>query len=149
MPLGKREAFDLQDLVAMREELRCDAVLFGKITSFMSYPRMQMGLYLRLLDLRGGRVLWGADHVWDMTDKGVEYRAERYYKQNLRDVYGPADSSVMLMSPSAFQRFVAHEIAQTMVPDVEPDPDARRQREAKQYGSTQRKKAVREYFTDY
>jgi hypothetical protein len=116
VPLDRREAFTLTDLTAIRKELRCDALLFGKITNFMPYPRMQMGLYLRLLDLKEGKLLWGVDHIWDMTDRKVERRAEKFFRDHMRDLYGPADAGVLLMSPAAFQRFVAFEISQTMAP---------------------------------
>lgn len=126
VPLDKREAFTLTDLTAIRQELRCDAILFGRITNFMPYPRMQMGLYLRLLDLKEGRLLWAVDHIWDMTDKIVECRAEKFFQDHMRDLYGPADSGVLLMSPAAFHRFVAFEISGTMVP--KPPAEQRRAR---------------------
>jgi len=126
VPLDKREAFTLRDLAAIRQELRCDALLFGKITSFLPYPRMQMGLYLRLLDLKEGKLVWGLDHIWDMTDRVVERRAENFFKEHMRDLYGPANSSVLLMSPAAFQRFVAYEASRTLSPQSAEERERQR-----------------------
>lgn len=125
--LDKREAFTLEELARLQDELHCDALLFGKVTQFLPYPQMQIGLYLRLLDLREGRLVWGVDHLWNMTNTIVEDRAERFFKYRMRDLYGPADSNVLLMSPSAFERFVAYEVAATLGPlsaDEERDEKA-------------------------
>ena len=144
LPLDKREAFTLADLTSIRQELRCDALLFGRITNFLPYPRMQMGLYLRLLDLKGGKLLWAVDHMWDMTDREVELRAEGFYEGRMRDLYGPAKSDVLLMSPAAFHRFVAFEISQTLAPQSASD----RQKQAGLL-TDRRSRAFRKIFKDF
>ena len=121
LPIDKRDALTVQELAQMRKDLRCDAILFGRITHFMSYPRMQMGLYMKLMDLKDGRLVWAVDHVWDMTDSETEDRAKHFFKHHLRNLYEPANENFLLMSPSAFEQFVAWETARTMfVPQRNP-----------------------------
>lgn len=114
LPIEKREALTVQELAQMRQDLRCDAILFGRVTNFMSYPRMQMGLYMRLLDLKDGRLVWAVDHTWDMTDSETEDRAKHFFKHHMRNLYEPANENFLLMSPGAFEQFVAWETARTM-----------------------------------
>jgi len=144
VPFDKREAFTLEDLTRIRQALRCDALLFGKITNFLPYPRMQVGLYLRLLDLKQGKLLWAVDHIWDMTDRTVEARAQDFYENRMRDLYGPTASGVLLMSPAAFHRFVAFEVSQTLAPQSKSD----RQRQAGLL-TDRRVRALRENFENY
>ncbi len=113
LPLQRREAYTLAQLARMREELRCDAVLFGSVTHFQPHPRMQAGLYLRLLDLRDGKLIWGIDHIWDTTDKQLELRAKDFWNERMRDGYAPATWTLIMKSPRAFQKFVAYEAAKT------------------------------------
>jgi len=55
LPLRSREGFTIEQLNAIRQALRCDAVLLGEVTQFLPHPRMQAGLSLRLIDLKNGR----------------------------------------------------------------------------------------------
>ena len=119
LPLNKRGNFSLRELERMRDELACDAVVFGRITHCEPYPRRQIGLYLLLLDLRAGRLLWGVDHTWDTTDKETTERLKDYFSDRMRDGYGPADWRMARMSPRMFHEFVAHEVCATL-----PDPNA-------------------------
>ena len=114
LPLDKREAFTMAELKKMREELRSDAVLFGAVTNFQTHPRMRMGLYLRLLDLAAGTLVWGIDHTWDSTDKATEKRMKDFFDSQMREGYTPADWRLARMSPRTFQKFVAYEIAETL-----------------------------------
>lgn len=127
LPLDKREAYLLEDLADIRNELRCDAILFGRITEFASYPRMQIGLYLRLLDLKQGRLIWAVDHIWSMDDKVVRARSERFVREEKPGAYGPMDSEILRMSPTAFAGFVAFETAETLWPAGKPAKSAESQ----------------------
>lgn len=110
--VGRR--WSLQELQQLRQGLGCDAVLFGAINTFQPYPRMQIGLYLRLVDLKDGRLIWAVDHVWDTRDKAIELRIRNYFKNNLAREYEPADWEMGSISPGLFEKFVAWEIAETM-----------------------------------
>jgi hypothetical protein len=87
------------------------------MSDFRPHPRMQMGLSLRLLDLKRGQLAWAVDHVWDTTDKAVEKRIERYFNDQIRSGYEPMDSRLIMISPKAFEKFIAYEVAETL-PDA-------------------------------
>lgn len=121
LPLATDRSPTLREMRTIRNALDCDAVLFGSARSMQPFPRMQVELYLRLLDLREGRVIWAIDHTWDTTRRTTEARVRRYAEMQLRSGYGPADWRVVLMSPRHFSEFVAHEAGGTLDPPPEPE----------------------------
>lgn len=119
--------FTLEQLKKLRETFGCDGLLLGSMSDFRPHPRMQMGLSLRLLDLKRGRLAWAVDYVWDTTDKAIEKRIERYFNDRIRSGYEPMDWRVVMISPKAFEKFIAHEVAETL-------PDAARLRKHRRGG---------------
>ena len=123
----------LRDLSDLRTALGCDALMVGSMTEFRPYPRMHMGLYLRLLDLRRGRLLWGVDHVWEATEKATQKRIEGFYRRVMREGNDPVESDLASVSPRAFQKFIAWEVAESLEfpnrPTLKPTgaPDGGRQ----------------------
>jgi hypothetical protein len=123
LPLDRLGALEVQELAAIRKALNCHAVLFGRITHFQPHPRMKMGLHLKLLELRDGRLVWGIDHVWDTAERNVENRICRYFRREIRSGYEPLGPELVLKSPRAFERFVAYEVANTLPPrHLPPQP---------------------------
>jgi hypothetical protein len=116
LPIDRVEAFTVDELAKIREKLQCGAVLFGRVSHFKPFPAMQVGLYLKLMDLRGARALWAVDHVWDTTGEGAERRIRRYFDREIRSGYEPLGWELVLKSPRAFERFVAYEVAETLPP---------------------------------
>ncbi|MGC9453860.1 MAG: hypothetical protein ACP5HU_03260 [Phycisphaerae bacterium] len=114
LPVDKRSALTYQEVMEMRRLLNCEAVLFGWVDRYSPYPHMETGIYLRLLDLNRGQVVWGVDHVWDTGDKSVERRIRDFYYAESADGLEPAEWRLALMSPRAFGRFVAFEIGRTL-----------------------------------
>ena len=114
LPLESREAYTIEQLSAMRKSLGCDAILFGTVTGFQAYPRRRLGLYMRLLDLKDGRLVWAVDHNWDTTDKATERRIRRHVSSEMRSGYNPVRWRMGLLSPKSFQKFVAHEVTETL-----------------------------------
>ena len=102
------------DLARLRSTLGADGVLAGALTRWQPYPRMQMGLYLRLVDLRTGRVLWAVDHVWDATDEHTQRRLRRFFCREAGEGTEPFGWELGTVSPRAFQKFVAHEVTETL-----------------------------------
>ena len=122
LPLEIREPFSMKHLAQIRDALNCDAVMFGSITRFQTYPRMQMGIYVRLLDLKDGNLIWSVDHIWDSTDRGTTERMEYFFTEEMRSGYGPVQWRLTMMSPKVFQKFVAYEAADTL-PDCSEPPE--------------------------
>ena len=112
-PVGT-QPFTLDDLARLRRALGTDAVLAGAVTRWQPYPRMQTGLFLRLVDLRSGEVLWAVDHVWDATDEHTQRRLRRFFHRQMGTGSDPFGWELGTVSPRAFQKFVAHEVAETL-----------------------------------
>ncbi|MCE5279959.1 MAG: hypothetical protein ABFD92_04205 [Planctomycetaceae bacterium] len=114
MKLNWRQPIPLEQMKAVRQALRCDAVLMGALTNCRPYPHMQMGLNLRLIDLRSGMLVWGLDNIWDSHNVSTSKRMERYYRRRTAGAAEPLDWRVMLVSPSAFGEYVADDVASTL-----------------------------------
>lgn len=109
------EAFQaLKQLLAMRDALKCNGLLVGTVTQYQPYPRMVVGLRLKLLDLTDGTLLWGLEQVWDTADADVDQRARRYARRELRSGSGPVQDEMVLKSPLRFGKFIAYEVAETL-----------------------------------
>lgn len=130
LPIGRVEAFSVAELAKIRQALRCDAVLFGRVSHFKPFPAMQMGLYLKLLYLKEARAIWAVDHVWDTTDQDTEWRIRRYFAREIRSGYDPLGWELILKSPRAFERYVAYELAETLPAGYVPHTSADRRRGA-------------------
>lgn len=123
--LDEPRRYTQDELKTIQETLDCDAVLVGKIRNFQVPPRLQLGLYLSLIDVRMGRVVWGVDHYWDSTDQAVEKRLKNFFKYKMRDGYDPANWEIAQMSPKLFSKFVAYEAVGTLIPPRRPRMPAR------------------------
>lgn len=112
--LPPSQRYTLEQLSQLRESLDCDAILCGNIRTFESYPHMQIGLYLYLLDLREGKMVWAVDNLWDVRDKTTESRIKNFFENQLGQGYEPVQWRLGLLSPATFEKFVAFEVAKTL-----------------------------------
>lgn len=106
--------YALKQLSAIRETLKCDAVLLGTITEFRPYPHMTIGLRLKLIDLRDGQLLWALEQIWDSADKTTEYRIKDYFHSQKRSGYAPLYERLAAVSSLEFIKFVSYEVAETL-----------------------------------
>ncbi len=106
--------YALEQLLAIHETLKCDAVLLGTITEFRPYPHMTIGLRLKLIDLRDGQLLWALEQIWDSADKTTEYRIKNYFSSQKRAGYAPLHEQLAAVSPLEFIKFVSYEVAETL-----------------------------------
>jgi hypothetical protein len=104
----------MQTLLAMRENLKCNGLLVGTVTEYRPYPRLAIGLRIKLLDLTDGRLLWGVEQVWDTTDRSLQQRIRAYSHSELRSGTGPAPEELVMLSPLEFVKFAACEVALTL-----------------------------------
>lgn len=105
-------SYSPEQLLEMRNVLKCDAVLTGTVTQYEPYPHTTMGLRLRLVDMRSGDLLWAVEQVWDSADKNVSQRIKRYLKS--QDDLGSGTEELVAMSSLKFLKFVGYEIAETL-----------------------------------
>jgi hypothetical protein len=106
--------FSLKDLARLRQATGADAVIVGAVKSFDPYPRMHLGLNVRLLDLRDSRVIWAVDHLWDATDKATQKRMEEYFREQCGERWEPLQWRLATVGPAVMQQFVAYEAAGTL-----------------------------------
>jgi hypothetical protein len=104
----------LRQLAAIREMLRCNALLTGTVTQYRPYPHMVIGLRLQLLDLTDGQLVWGLEQVWDTADRSVQKRIKAYAKGQVRSGAEPIREELVAMSSLNFAKFVAYEAARTL-----------------------------------
>ena len=114
LQLDTGSTYGRDQMRAIRETLKCDGLLLGTITEFRPYPHMQIGLRLKLLDLRDGQLLWALEQVWDSADKSTEKRIKQYYKTEKRPAFAPLDEQLATVSPLEFIKFVSYEVAETL-----------------------------------
>jgi hypothetical protein len=108
----------MKALLTIRENTKCSGLLVGTITEYRPYPRLAVGLRLKLLDLTDGQLLWGVEQVWDSTDRNVLKRIKVYFRKEVRSGSGtdPLPQELVAVSPLEFVKFAAYEVAQTLDP---------------------------------
>ena len=114
LQLEQDATYTLDQILAIRQTLKCDGVLVGTVTEFRPYPRMAVGLRLKLLDLRDGQLLWALEQVWDSADKETEDRIKKYFKSVKRSASAPSQEWLASVSPLEFIKFVSYEAAGTL-----------------------------------
>ena len=116
LQLDLDSTYRLEQLLAIRKTLKCDAVLVGTITQYKPFPHMAIGLRMRLLDLKDGQLLWALEQVWDSADKTTESRIKNYLRSQMRSGLAPLREQLVVVSPLKFIKFVAYEVAETLQP---------------------------------
>ena len=114
LSLDGRAGFTMEQLRDMRRAFKCDGIIIGQVRNFRPHPSMQIGLYLRLMDLRNGRLVWAIDNVWDTREKHTEQRIRTFFNKEMRSGYRPINWRVAMVSPKIFGKFVAFEAAHTL-----------------------------------
>jgi hypothetical protein len=104
----------LRELTPVRDTLGCNGLLVGTVTRYQPYPRMVIGLRLKLLDLTDGQLLWGMEQVWDGSDRTIQKRIKAYSKEERRSGQSPLREELAVVSPLSFCKFVAYEVAGTL-----------------------------------
>jgi hypothetical protein len=113
LQLDPDTSYSLEQLMAIREALKCDGLLLGTISEYKPYPHMAIGLRMRLLDLRDGQLQWALEQVWDCDDKTTEKRIKNYFKSEKRPGFAPLNDKLAAVSPIEFIKFVSYEVAGT------------------------------------
>jgi len=114
LPLDVNRQMDYRQMQQIRQALGCDAIILGEMSHFQQYPRARAGLHLCMVDLREGTVLWAVKHAWDGSDRETTRRIRKYWRENVRDGYEPANEDLVQMSPHWFLKFVSHEAVSTL-----------------------------------
>jgi len=114
LQLSLNDTYTLEQLLAIRKVLKCNAVLTGTITEFKPYPHMVVGLRLKLVDLMDGQLIWALEQIWDTADKTTEKRIKKYFQAQLSDGQAPLSEQLATISSLSFIKFVTYEVAVTI-----------------------------------
>lgn len=114
LQVNLNSTYDLGQLVAIHNTLKCNAVLTGTITEFRPHPHMIIGLRLKLVDLRDGQLIWAVEQIWDTADKTIESRMKKYFQTQIRAGYASLQEQLITISSLNFIKFITYEVAATM-----------------------------------
>jgi len=114
LPSDYRLQYSPKQLSAMRKSLKCNGILIGTVTQYRPYPHMVLGLRLKLIDLRDGKVFWAVEQVWDAEDKATKERIKRYFHSQMQPEAGALGEQLVTVSSLQFLDFVAYEVAATL-----------------------------------
>jgi hypothetical protein len=112
--LDSNLSLKLDQLYAIRKELKCDAVLIGTVTTYKPYPHLRIGVRLKLIDARDSQLIWAIEQIWDTTDKSVEERIKRYFDKEKRSEAQNLSQHLVSISSLGFLKFVSYEISDTL-----------------------------------
>ncbi len=116
LQMDRQSHYNLEQLLATRKALKCDAILIGTITEYQPYPHLAIGLRMKLIDLKDGDLLWGLEQVWDAADKATERRIRSYLQREMRSDSAALSQQLVAVSSLKFVKFVAYEVAETLQP---------------------------------
>lgn len=107
----------VEQLLRLRDELRCDSVLLGRIEQFTAYDPVAMGLSVHLVSCADGEKLWEATSHLDGSRQDVQDDLRKWYDRSAgRGTPGIAGWRGVLASPTAFARYVTDRLASTLPP---------------------------------
>lgn len=102
----------VDDLLKLRDALRCDGVVVGRIEQFDGYDPLAMGVTAALVSCLDGSVTWSATAHFDSRRKDVQQDIQAWYE---RTAGGGNDSiagwKLTLKSPQLFTRYCAEKLA--------------------------------------
>ncbi len=98
------------ELLALRDQLKCDGVLIGRIEQFTSYDPLAIGVTADLVSCLDGSVVWSATGHFDGSRSDVQKEIERWYDRAITSG-NIAGWRQTLESPKLFTRFVAERLA--------------------------------------
>ena len=98
------------ELLALRDRLKCDGVLIGRIEQFSSYDPLAIGITADLVSCLDGSVVWSATGHFDGSRSDVQREIEYWYGRAVSS-NNIAGWKQTLESPKLFTRYVAERMA--------------------------------------
>jgi hypothetical protein len=98
------------ELLAIRDALKCDGVLIGRIEQFTSYDPIAIGVTADLVSCLDGTVLWSATGHFDGSRSDVQQEIQVWYKRAITSG-NIAGWKQTLESPKLFTRYVAERMS--------------------------------------
>ena len=92
-------------LGSLEKKYGCDAVLFCQLTEFRAYPPLAIGWRLKLVDVRGKKVIWAGDEQFDAGRPAVMAAALRYQEHEQRQLGDDTTDWLTVNSPRWFGQY--------------------------------------------
>ncbi len=109
----------------LTSSLGADGILQTDLTSYRPYRPFEVGLRMRLFDIRSNEALWAVDEILNAGDKLVHTDSRHYALGQVHNKYPFEDSYAALRSPNRFAAYSAFTLFGT-IPTYEaaPIPDS-------------------------
>ena len=108
--------FDEVELLRIARAHQAQAVLFGQVTQYHPYNPPRVGLSLLMIHPAEGIAIASAEGLWDARETETAAQAKQIYAQSLSWPQSVLNNDRVLESPDVFQRFVSHQIANSLMP---------------------------------
>jgi hypothetical protein len=101
----------VDDLLKLRDELHCDAVLIGRVEHFTGFDPLAIGVSAHLVSCLDGSIAWSATAHIDSRRADVQRDIELWYERTAGEGNaGITGWKQTLESPRLFTRFVAEQL---------------------------------------
>jgi hypothetical protein len=110
----KTNRISTDQLLKIRDTLRVDGILVGRIEHYNSFDPMAIGLTVDLISCLDGSVTWSATGHFDSSRQDIQYEIERWYERQITNE-GISGWRATLQSPKLFTRYVAERLV-TSIP---------------------------------
>jgi hypothetical protein len=98
------------------KETGCDGILFSALTVFHPYTPAAIGWRLKLVAVQNKSIVWAADQVFDAASTEVANSARDYQRKQPELRPGLREGRKILLSPTAFGRYSAAALLDTLPP---------------------------------
>ncbi len=116
----ERSVITAADLLRLRDALQVDAVVIGRVDQFKGFDPLAIGATAHLVAVTDGAVLWSATAELDASRADVQDDVQWWHDHgNGSGNASLAGWRLTLSSPSAFSRYVADRLVET-IPMVNP-----------------------------
>lgn len=101
-------------LEELAKHFAADAVIFSSLRDYHAYGNPRIGIVANLVCTYNGRTLAAIDGTWDSRNPSTAHHAITFACRDQTPLRGESPDSI-LKTPSWYERFVAHEIANKML----------------------------------
>ena len=111
----ERSTITAADLLRLRDALQVDAVIIGRVDQFKGFDPLAIGATAHLVAVTDGAVLWSATAELDASRADVQDDVQWWHDHgNGSGNASLAGWRLTLSSPSAFSRYVADRLVETI-----------------------------------
>ncbi len=107
----RRGYYEPRTIIELAKRFRLDALLVGTVTQLRTYSPQVLGLEIELVSAETGQAIWTSSVSLDSGDERVKHAISVWCNNQRESTVTPENLELVLLSPSRFARFAAHEVA--------------------------------------